>query len=267
MLPGGIPVPGGGSGSKKKSGLLGALGSIFGGPLGGLLGGLGGLFGSSSQNRANRKLAREQMAFQERMSNTAYQRAAKDLEAAGLNRILALGSPASSPGGQTAQMQNIAEAGLSGAEKATAMQVARSNIKVIKEQAKNVAADTEVKNVQRDLIKGQTRVTESQVKQLDSQTKVNLANQAGRMIQNRRDRLELDQYEREYGRDSGRAFFVLKQLGLKDGVILGLLGIREDIGLLDYTPRRKRDSSKEYKDTPSGGKTRDQKHHRQRGIG
>jgi len=40
------------------------------------------------------------------MSSTAYQRAAIDLDKAGLNRILALGSPASSPGGSTAVMQN-----------------------------------------------------------------------------------------------------------------------------------------------------------------
>jgi len=40
------------------------------------------------------------------MSSTAYQRAAVDLDKAGLNRILALGSPASSPGGSTAVMQN-----------------------------------------------------------------------------------------------------------------------------------------------------------------
>lgn len=52
----------------------------------------------------NQSSAREQMRWQEKMSNTAYQRAAKDLEAAGLNRILAVGTPASSPSGASAQM-------------------------------------------------------------------------------------------------------------------------------------------------------------------
>lgn len=74
--------------------------------LGSIIGGLFGRSGQSAANKQNLKIAREQMAFQERMSSTAYQRSAKDLEAAGLNRILALGSPASSPVGARAQMQN-----------------------------------------------------------------------------------------------------------------------------------------------------------------
>lgn len=79
---------------------IGAVGSL-----------LGGVMGSSGQRDANRKnlqIAREQMKFQREMSNTAYQRGVKDLEAAGLNPMLAIrgADAASTPQGASATMEN-----------------------------------------------------------------------------------------------------------------------------------------------------------------
>lgn len=92
--------------------------------------------GQHQANKQNLKIAREQMAFQERMSNTATQRAVEDMRLAGINPILAAGRPASSPGGASATMQDTigpaVETGVS-----TAMQGLR-----VKEEMKQIRAAT-----------------------------------------------------------------------------------------------------------------------------
>lgn len=75
---------------------------------GGVSSAAGAYFNQKSQkktNEMNLRIAHEQMAFQERMSNSAHQRETEDLRKAGLNRILGVsGSGASAPGGASATM-------------------------------------------------------------------------------------------------------------------------------------------------------------------
>lgn len=75
--------------------------------------------GQSMANSTNVALAREQMRFQERMSSTAYQRMRKDLEAAGLNPAMALGSGgASTPSGSQGRVENPLAPGVTSAQAA-----------------------------------------------------------------------------------------------------------------------------------------------------
>lgn len=117
-------------------GVTGGTEAASGGPFTAMGAGAGllGLAGTYMTNEMNYKIAKEQMAFQERMSSTAIRRQMEDMRAGGLNPILAAkGGGASAPSGSAPVMQNPYEKAA-----ATAMQYA-----LYKEQLNQLRAQTE----------------------------------------------------------------------------------------------------------------------------
>ena len=116
---------------------LGGLGSFAGGVGGGLVSGIM----AKREGRRNRR-------FQEEMSNTAYQRAAKDLEKAGLNRILALGKPASTPPGAMARIPDYASIATNAVNSAIAVGQGVASIRKTEAEAEGIEEENERRKVQ-----------------------------------------------------------------------------------------------------------------------
>tara|TARA_R110002072_G_scaffold196017_3_gene353390 strand:+ start:4853 stop:5599 length:747 start_codon:yes stop_codon:yes gene_type:complete len=123
-------------------GFFSGIGDFLKDNVGSLIGAGASLYGGESRNQAQEAQSAQQMAFQERMSNTAHQRQIKDLKAAGLNPILsAKYGGASSPLGSQAQIQDAISPAVS-----TAFQSKMIQAQVTKAKAEAVKATAEADN-------------------------------------------------------------------------------------------------------------------------
>nr|QJB18887.1 MAG: DNA pilot protein [Microvirus sp.] len=151
-------------------GITNAVGDVFkavSDPLSAIapvLGAAGSYFGTQQTNSANAAQSQAQMDFQAQQSATAYQRAVKDMQAAGLNPMLAYSQGgASTPSGAMATMQNSLGSAVQGAH-------------IVSQAVNNFN--------QNDLLKAQTVASEEQANLAHSsmlKTNIDAANEAAKL--------------------------------------------------------------------------------------
>lgn len=131
-------------------GLFSSIGGFFGGPLGGILGGVGDeLLGRSDAEDARNDQYNSAVA----MRGTAYQDTVRDLQAAGLNPMLAFSNGPTSTTYPTLNNKGLASAQQNQAHTTSAVQAATTD---------NVKADTTNKLAQTEQIQAQTALLRAQ---------------------------------------------------------------------------------------------------------
>lgn len=144
---------------------------------GAIIGGALSLAGGLAKNKAQTKAADKQMAFQEEMSNTAYQRAMTDMKAAGLNPILAgrLGGASTPEGAQP----NLSNAWAEGVNSANNLMQTSSNVELQEAQQGKIRQEVENLETSRHLTETQITQVSQVVEKLEQEIKKVIAETKG----------------------------------------------------------------------------------------
>lgn len=169
---------------------------LIGSSIGGLIGDRKNQEAQAEANRNNISLAHQQMAFQERMANSAHQREAADLRAAGFNPILTAtgGSGAASPSGASATVApvNTRVGDILKDSMTSGVQVA------------NVAADLNMKNASTAKTLAETVNTVETAKKIHEEI-------TGAGLTNAKTRSTMDYDIARAGYDSDRAYYSMQK--------------------------------------------------------
>lgn len=151
---------------------LEVLGSIGGSALSSAVN----IYQQKKANEQNKQMAKDQMDFQERMSNTAHQRQVKDLREAGLNPVLSANSGASAPVGasstsQAATVGDLGQAYSSGRQLSNAKKLQQQQEAAINSGIQKTDSDISVNETSKKLIAAQTTSAAAQALATAEQTK------------------------------------------------------------------------------------------------
>lgn len=172
------------------------------------------LLGGYLTNNSNQGIASAQRAFQANQSGTSYQRAVKDMRAAGLNPALAYqqGGASTPQGASIPAVNSLSNAVQSG----LAAKRLHEEISLLRDQRKNVQADTRQKDVNTTLAKKNVPIAELQnkvatdlVNQASSLSSgaINSAKSASKSVGNYFDRVTSDNPNRNYKKLFNKKFW------------------------------------------------------------